>query len=614
MKGVRLHWKILFATVLPLLALTGAVLWTVNRSITEQAERNVREDLIRAASIFEDMLGTRAEELAIAGQVIVQDPKFFSILTLPGSAVDPQVRATAEGVAADFNGITQTDLFVVFDANGRVVADASRRPLAAPAPRGTALAPDDVHPRSAILVEGGRHFQVAAIPVLAGPRRVGTLLLGAAIGHDLAERLRTLTRSEVTFVSNGLVTGSTLEASADRHALATALSSRGVHDRSEPERDPTEAAVFTFAGATSRYITVAGAIRGSAPGQGQLFAIQRSLAAETAFLSGMRTALLELGLLGAVLSLALGYVISRGITAPVRTLVRGAEEMERGNYDYPLQVKSGDEIGYLAVRFRDMRQKQRVYVKSLEEVARLKGGFIDVASHELRTPLSVLKGFLELLTHERLGPLTPHQKEAVAAMEGGVSALTRIAEDAWRVSQIQSRRLVLETGAHDIGSILEEAVGRARVAARGRKVEIGMERPSSIPLLLVDGPRLTEAVAHLVSNGVRFTPDGGNVTASAEVADGDLMIHVTDTGEGIPSDHLEKLLDRNFAFRDTLNHHSSSTLEYKSEGLGLGIPIARGVAEAHGGELMARSRPGAGSVFTLRIPAKPAFESEEEAA
>jgi methyl-accepting chemotaxis protein len=92
----------------------------------------------------------------------------------------------------------------------------------------------------------------------------------------------------------------------------------------------------------------------------------------------------------------LGYVISRSITAPVRTLVRGAEEMERGNYDYPLQVKSRDEIGYLAVRFRDMRQKQRVYVKSLEEVARLKG------THRRRvaracTPLSVLKGFLELL-------------------------------------------------------------------------------------------------------------------------------------------------------------------------------------------------------------------------
>ena len=613
MKGIRLHWKILFATVLPLLGLTAAVLWTVNRSITEQAERNVREDLIRAASIFEDMLGARAEELAIAGQVIVQDPKFFSILTLPGSAADPEVRATAEGVAADFNAITQADLFVVFDVKGRVVADASRDRALDGAGRSLEPGDDDAHPRSGILVEGGRHFQIAAIPVLAGPRRVGTLLLGAGIGQSLAERLRTLTRSEVTFVSNGAVTGSTLEASADRHALAALLAAPGGrHD--EPGGTRSEARVFTFAGATSRYITVAGPIRGSGSGEGQLFAIQRSLAAETAFLSGMRTTLLELGLLGAILSLALGYVISRGITAPVRTLVRGAEEMEQGNYDYPLHVRSKDEIGYLAVRFRDMRQKQRVYVKSLEEVARLKGDFIDVASHELRTPLSVLKGFLELFAHERLGPLTPNQKEAVSAMEGGVSALTRIAEDAWRVSQIQSRRLVLATGAHDVGSIVEEAVGRARVAARGRKVEVRCTRPVSLPPLLVDGPRLIEAVAHLVSNGVRFTPDGGSVSVTAAQSGDDLVIEVADTGEGIAPDRLEKLLERSFAFRDTLNHHSSSTLEYGSEGLGLGIPIARGVAEAHGGALEARSRPGAGSVFTLRIPARPAFASEEEAA
>ncbi len=612
MKGVRLHWKILFATVLPLFGLTAAVLWTVNRSITDQVQRNVREDLIRAASIFGDMLGARSEELAIAGQVIVQDPKFFSILTLPGSATDPQVRATAEGVAGDFNGITQADLFVVFDTKGRVVADASRDPLGESGRRGLPSRLDDGHPRSGILVDRGRHFQITQTPVLAGPRMVGVLLLGAGIGQDLAERLRTLTRSEVTFVSNGVVTGSTLEASSDRRTLAAMLSERATNRTTQEAR--AEASVFTFPGATSRYITVAGAIRGSAPGEEQLFAVQRSLDAETAFLSQMRMKLLELGLLGAVLSLGLGYVISRGITAPVRTLVRGAEEMERGNYDYPLQVRSRDEIGYLAVRFRDMRQQQRVYVKSLEEVARLKGDFIDVASHELRTPLSVLKGFLELLSLERLGPLTPNQREATAAMEGSVSALTRIAEDAWRVAQIQSRRLVLATGAHDVGSILEEAVGRARVAGRGRKVEVRLLRPSSIPQLLLDGPRLVEAVAHLVCNGVRFTPDGGSVTASAALDGEDLLIHVADTGEGIAADRLEKLLERSFAFRDTLNHHSSSTLEYGSEGLGLGIPIARGVAEAHGGVLTARSGAGSGSVFTLRIPARPAFQRNQEEA
>jgi hypothetical protein len=115
---IRLHWKILVATVLPLLLLTAAALWTVNRSISEQAQRNIREDLLRSATVFEDMMATRSEELTIASQVIVQDPKFFSALTLPVAADDPELRATAEGVAADFNAITHADLFMVFGGAG----------------------------------------------------------------------------------------------------------------------------------------------------------------------------------------------------------------------------------------------------------------------------------------------------------------------------------------------------------------------------------------------------------------------------------------------------------------------------------------------------------------
>jgi len=173
---IRLHWKILVATVLPLLLLTAAALWTVNRSISEQAQRNIREDLLRSATVFEDMMATRSEELTIASQVIVQDPKFFSALTLPVAADDPELRATAEGVAADFNAITHADLFMVFGGTGGLVASVGKvrvedrdwKPLV-----------DEVHgggSRSSILVDGTRHFQVTVTSVRAGNRPVGALL------------------------------------------------------------------------------------------------------------------------------------------------------------------------------------------------------------------------------------------------------------------------------------------------------------------------------------------------------------------------------------------------------------------------------------------------------
>lgn len=604
---VGLHWKILIVTVVPIAALTGAVLWTVNRSISKQAQRITRDDLLRAAATFEDMLASRAEELAVASQVIVQDPKFFAVLTLPAPANDPQARATAEGVAADFNAITHADLFVLFDANGRVVASAGRegvsrrewRPLV-----GEAL---DGRPQSVILADANRHFQAIVAPVRAGGRVVGALLLGARIGQDLAERLRSLTRSDVTFLSGGVITGSTLDQSDDRRRLADLLA------RDRRAGHSPAPLVFEFPGARTIYVTIAREIPGSAPDEGQLYVMQRSLEAETAFLGPMRLTLAEIGLLALVVSLTVGYLISRGITAPVRTLVRGAEEMERGNYDYPLDVRSRDEIGYLALRFRDMRRQQQVYVKSLEEVARLKGDFVDVASHELRTPISILKGFLELLAQERLGPLNRNQREAVTAMERGVATLTRVAEDASRLAQIQSERLVLSPGSHGARALLEEAAKLARVVGAGRAVAVQVEAAADLEPVIVDGPHLVEAIYQLVCNGIRFTPDGGSVMVRAERDGSELVVQVQDTGTGIPPEKLTRLLQRSLVIRDSLHHHSSSTLEFNSAGLGLGLPIARGVAEAHGGRLTVRSTPEAGSVFTLRLPARWAPVLEEAA-
>lgn len=604
---MRLRWKIMVATVIPVLGLTTAVLWTVDRSVSRQAKQNIREDLIRAAAIFEDMLASSAEELGVASQVIVEDPKFFSVLTIPLFGSDPQARATAEGVARDFNAITQVDLFLVFDAAGHLLADAgrvsaSRRnwgPLLKSALAG--------HPKYVILVDSHRHFQATITPVRAGQRLVGAVLLGTAIGQTLAERLRPLTRSEVTFLSSGHVTGSTLDRSEDRERLSNLLTPCA----SSPL--PGEGQVFEFAGTRATYITIARQLPGSAASEGQFYAMQRSLETETAFLGPIRAVLTEIGLVALVLSITVGYFISRGISAPVRTLVRGAEEMERGNYDYPIDVRTRDEIGYLALRFRDMRQQQRVYVKSLEEVSRIKGEFINVASHELRTPISILKGFLELLADGQLGPLTANQHQAVEAMDRGVKTLVRIAENASRLAQIQSKRFVLALGEHDVPEFLLEAARRAEAAGVGRTVAVWVDVESEIGSALVDRPRLVEAIYHLVCNGIRFTPDGGSVTVQANRDGAKLVIQVRDTGVGIPAERMGKLLDRSLNVQDSLNHHSSSTLEFNSAGLGLGIPIARSVVEAHGGTLALQSEPGVGSVFTMHVPLRPAPALEEAA-
>ncbi|HUK63541.1 MAG TPA: hypothetical protein VLV15_09410, partial [Dongiaceae bacterium] len=178
----RLRWKIMAITVLPLVTLVFATLWVVNRSNTRQVYQGIHDDLRRASSVLENLLGAREQSLAVAGEMTAQDPKFFSVLTLPGTWRDAELRATVGGVARDFNAISKADLFAVTDAQGHLVADVGRDTSDArarvPFVHGALLG----RQVSGVLVQTDAHYQVCVTPVLVGGRVVGTLMLGARIG------------------------------------------------------------------------------------------------------------------------------------------------------------------------------------------------------------------------------------------------------------------------------------------------------------------------------------------------------------------------------------------------------------------------------------------------
>jgi signal transduction histidine kinase len=337
----------------------------------------------------------------------------------------------------------------------------------------------------------------------------------------------------------------------------------------------------------------------------QLYVMQRALDTETAFLRAIQAGLVELGVVAVLAALLAGFLIAERITAPVQRLVRGAEEMERGNFDYPLLVRSRDEIGTLASSFDDMRRRQREYIRTLKEAARIKSEFINVASHELRTPATIIRGYQEMMAQNALGPLTPQQRQAVDATLHSVDTLVRIAEDATRIAQIESDDLELQLSDQDVAEFVGEAVATVRAAASGRNVTIAAAVPPDLGSANVDRPRLVQAVANLISNGIRFTPDGGRVDIRARRDKDQLVIEVRDTGIGISRERQDDLMERSLTPRDSRNHHSSTTLEFNSAGLGLGLSIARGIVEAHGGHLSVESTPGKGTTFTIRIPAGP---------
>src|SRR5436190_3080696 len=537
---ISLRWKILILTALAPVALAVGTLWTVNVAVSRHQKDTIDESLRRSSNVFEHMMAERARGLDVAAAVIVRDPRFFSILTLPASPRDPQYRATVRGVALDFHAITRSDLFDVVDRNGVLIAAVGPSTSSAASRSALVRAALKGRPHSGVLVEPYAHFQVTAMPVIAGGRVVGALLVGANIGGPLASRLRTLTQSDVTFISGGKVTGSTLNA-RDREAILKAMSRIVL-----TSKQSSGESIVELQGGSETYLSLVRPLPGSVPGQRQMYVMQRSLDIETAFLTGVQAAMLQLFTIAVLFALVMGYFVAMRITGPVQHLVRGAVEMERGNYDFPLAVRSKDEIGYLADRFLEMRQHEKHYVSELQEVARQKSEFIAIASHELRTPISVIKGFVELFTQGTLGETNDEQRQALAAIERSIHHLTQIAENATRVAQMEGERLILNLENHEVAQIAQDAIGAAALDAPNRNLTLSSLVEPDLPPARLDGPRMAQAIANLVRNGIRFTPDGGNVEVRAE-RDGEALVFVVrDTGVGIPAERLRRVWDRSF--------------------------------------------------------------------
>lgn len=594
---MRLRAKILLITVITPLTLGLATLVTVHRNVQDHVDSSsIHEGLQHSVRVFEGMLEARGKALAGGAAVIARDPRFFSLLTLGVGQRDSRFNATVRGMAHDFNGITQTELFEVMDRRGQRLASVgaahsdpgARDSLIRAALRGNA--------RVGVLEIGRSQYQVSATPVRADGRVIGVLLLGSEIGEHLAKVLCAQMRCEVTFVAHGAVTASTLERLADRTALTGYLATVAHANPAELRDMP----LHKVHGEGLTYITVVEPI--PAAGRGQLYVMQRAFDPETLFLQQMQRDMVLLGVIAVVAALLTGLILSGQITRPIGQLVRCTQEMQRGNYTYPMRVGSSDEIGFLAGRLLEMRQRESVYVGSLEEATRLKSEFINVASHELRTPISVIEGYRDLLEGGSLGPVLPDQKQALEAMKASVRSLTQIAERALQVAQVHGERLHLAFAPQPVGPIIDRAIGGARASAPARRVTIESRLAPGLETFPMDGDMLVEAVTHIVSNAIRFTPDGGGIDVAALERDGQLEIVIADEGPGISPERLSHLFEHGYAAHDPLQHHSSDGLEFNSHGLGMGLAIARGIIEAHGGTVAASNRPDKGSEFVIRIP------------
>lgn len=227
------------------------------------------------------------------------------------------------------------------------------------------------------------------------------------------------------------------------------------------------------------------------------------------------------------------------------------------------------------------------------EADRLKNEFFALVSHELRTPLTSMVGYLELLLEEDEGELSSHHRHFLDVIDRNAGRLQRLVGDLLFAAELEAGNLSLEIGRADLGGVVREAVQTLRHRAESRSIELILET-EDVPACGGDHDRIGQAVDNLLSNALKYTPEGGRVVVRLLRSGGRAVIEIEDSGIGIPDWEQDRLFERFF--------RASSATERAIPGVGLGLSIVQAIIDGHGGRVSLESREGVGSRFSIELP------------
>lgn len=297
-------------------------------------------------------------------------------------------------------------------------------------------------------------------------------------------------------------------------------------------------------------------------------------------------------LLALGLAIAAALVAAAGISAflavrlarPVRALAEASRRISGGHYSARVLVQGPQEVAELAASFNEMAE-------ALESSERRRRALLSDVAHELRTPLATLEGYVEGLADGTIAPAG----ETWEVLASQTHRMHRLVEDLSLVSKAEERQLDLRLTRTSPGTIVDAATQAAlpRFTDKGVALETAVE--PELPEVEVDPDRLGEVLANLLDNALRHTPAGGRVEAGASRRHDRIEITVTDTGEGIATENLERVFERFF--------RTDGARSRATGGSGIGLTIARAIVQALGGQITATSEgPGRGARFVVVLP------------
>jgi signal transduction histidine kinase len=294
----------------------------------------------------------------------------------------------------------------------------------------------------------------------------------------------------------------------------------------------------------------------------------------------------------AVFSVTFGAAVADRMTMSVEHLSAGAREVAMGNFATRVTVASNDELADLAASFNEMVAHVNRAALLRERAEDSRRELVAAVSHDLRTPLTAIRAMLEALADGIVDdPVTV--KRYHETMRAQVEHLSRLIDDLFELSQLESAGPRLDFERVDLGAIVGDAVESFATGAAARGIELRLQRTPQA-MANVEPIKIARVVNNLIENALRFAPPGTAIDVHVDAQADRLLVSVRDRGEGIAATDMPHLFDRFY--------RGEKSRSRAFGGAGLGLAIARGIIEAHGGTISARNANGGGACFSFTIP------------
>ena len=314
---------------------------------------------------------------------------------------------------------------------------------------------------------------------------------------------------------------------------------------------------------------------------------------EALFLNRINQTLI-IGAIGALfVALVLGVFLARTLTRPLRELTAATRSVAEGDLGLTVPVRSRDELGELTASFNRMSEE-------LDRSMSIRRQMTADIAHELRTPISIILGHADAI-HDRVLPPT---QETFDVIRDEACRLERLVEDLRILSMADAGELPLTRRPIPPNTLLEDVAAAYHPLALERGIEVHSNIAADLPGVNVDRDRMAQVLGNLLSNALRYTPEGGSVTISVSCLEQDVKICIQDTGPGIGTEDIQYVFDRFY--------RADKSRQRDSGGSGLGLAIAKSIVENHDGRIWAESSDDSGTTFCITLPVADTHQSDEE--